>query len=110
MKPQYEPKTTEQILGYLAEEAGEVLAAAGKTLRWGLRSTNPELRPGDPLYGETNAQWLTRELRDLDGAISRVRRLLGECDCGADKWNRSRPAKGQARASHYEDCPKDMSK
>jgi len=45
MKPQYEPKTTEQALGYLVEECGEVLAAVGKTQRWGLESTNPELLP-----------------------------------------------------------------
>ena len=32
MNPRYEPKTLKQKLGYLVEEAGEVLAAAGK--RW----------------------------------------------------------------------------
>ena len=60
MKPQYEPKTTEQRFGYLVEECGEVLAAVGKTLRWGLESTNQELA-----QGETNAAWVLREIQDL---------------------------------------------
>ena len=34
MKPEYEPKDTLQKLGYLIEECGEVLAAAGKSVRW----------------------------------------------------------------------------
>ncbi len=99
MRPEYEPKTLEQRLGYLVEECGEVLAAAGKTLRWGQDSNNPEcLRCGasvmDPRHGkmaggyweasdhaflpqpETNRQWLLRELSDLEGAIARVREAL----------------------------------
>ena len=74
MKPQYEPKTVEQALGYLAEEAGEVLAAVGKTWRWGLESVNPELPPEEQ---ETNRHWILRELTDLEGAIERARRFLG---------------------------------
>jgi len=54
MKPQYEPKGLNAHIGYLTEECGEVLAAAGKTLRWGLR----------------------REMDDLDGAIRRMRAWL----------------------------------
>lgn len=73
MKPEYEPKTMVQCLGYLVEECGEVLQAVGKTQRWGLESVNPEL-PG--AEQETNADWLRRELHDLDGAIFRVRRAL----------------------------------
>ena len=69
MKPQYEPITTRHHLGYLIEEAGEVLAAAGKTLRWGLDSTNPDV----PLSKrETNEDWLRREIADLKGAIDRM--------------------------------------
>lgn len=66
MKPQYMPKTREQHFGYLIEECGEVLAAAGKTLRWGEMSTNPELPPQDR---ETNLAWLNREMRDLRNAL-----------------------------------------
>jgi hypothetical protein len=42
MKPQYKPRTTNQKLGYLVEECGEVLAAVGKAQRWGLENFNPE--------------------------------------------------------------------
>jgi hypothetical protein len=37
-----------------AEECGEVLAAAGKTQRWG--RDRPTLKPGDPLYDEPNEE------------------------------------------------------
>lgn len=77
MKPQYEPKTTEQALGYLVEECGEVLAAVGKTQRWGLTSTNIELPIEEQ---ETNRDWILRELRDLELAIERVRKFLGPED------------------------------
>ena len=66
MKAQYKPETLDQKLGYLVEEAGEVLAAAGKSIRWGLESVNPELPVEDQ---ETNADWLWRELKDLKRAI-----------------------------------------
>lgn len=69
MKPQYEPRTREQFYGYLIEECGEVLHAAGKTLRWGEGSVNPEI----PEHArETNLVWLKRELNDLRGAIDRI--------------------------------------
>ncbi len=69
MKPEYEPKTREQFYGYLVEECGEVMHAAGKTLRWGETSVNPEI----PQYQrETNLVWLKRELCDLRGAIDRI--------------------------------------
>lgn len=78
MKPQYEPMTTEEKLGYLVEECGEVLAAIGKTQRWGLESVNPEIPPEQR---ETNREWVLRELRDLKGAIRRVEQDL--CADGA---------------------------
>lgn len=56
-------------LSHLIEECGEVLAAAGKTQRWGPESFNP-LLPVE--QRETNAQWLARELADLHGAILRL--------------------------------------
>ena len=73
-KPEYEPKTQLQILGYFVEECGECLAAAGKTLRWGFQSFNPE--PG--ASRETNAEWLYREVADLEEAIIRLKRVLAE--------------------------------
>ena len=60
-------------LACLVEECGEVLAAAGKTQRWGRDSVNPELSPQDQ---ETNRDWLLRELIDLEAAIERVRERI----------------------------------
>lgn len=82
MKPQYEPQTDEERLGYLVEECGEVMAAVGKTLRWGLESVNPELPPEQQ---ETNREWILRELKDLSGAIRRVRDALQDDD-EARQW------------------------
>jgi len=79
MKPQYEPKTITQALGYLVEEAGEVQAAVGKSIRWGLDSVNPELPPAEQ---EANGYWILRELRDLEGAIKRARRFLADEEFG----------------------------
>jgi NTP pyrophosphatase (non-canonical NTP hydrolase) len=65
----YRPKSTTQRLAYLVEECGEVLAAAGKSQRWGLESYNPDLPPDER---ETNAAWLLREMHDLKRAISLI--------------------------------------
>lgn len=66
MKPEYRPQTFDQALGYLVEEAGEVMAAVGKTQRWGAESYNPEI-PKD--QREENGYWILRELTDLKRAI-----------------------------------------
>jgi NTP pyrophosphatase (non-canonical NTP hydrolase) len=73
MKSQYKPKTTNRKLGYLVEECGEVLAAIGKTQRWGLENFNPEL-PVE--QRETNRDWILRELIDLLYAINMLREDL----------------------------------
>ena len=73
--PKYEPKNTGQKIGYLVEACGGVLAAAGKCVRWGFESVNPELPAGDQ---ETNREWLLRELRDLETAIHLVRAAVTE--------------------------------
>lgn len=73
MKEQYEPVGLQAHLGYLTEECGEVLAAAGKTLRWGIASFNPEVPVKER---ETNEEWLLREMEDLEGAIRRMREHL----------------------------------
>ena len=90
MKPEYEPKDTESRLGYLVEECGEVLSGVGKAIRWGLDSTNPELRADlatpderDRVPAETNRDWILRELHDLEGAIAHARIACCEnCDGG----------------------------
>lgn len=88
-KPEYEPRTEIQRLGYLVEESGEMLvelaalggrmgkmlAALGKTLRWGPQSVNPELPPEEQ---ETNVEWLIREAEDLRAAIDRAMPMLVE--------------------------------
>lgn len=65
----------DSILGHLVEECGEVLAAAGKTLRWGPDSYNPEL-PKD--QRETNINWLKREINDLKSVIARAEEYIFE--------------------------------
>lgn len=62
----YRSVTPGQALAHLVEEMGEVLAAAGKTQRWGPRSYNPELPEEER---ETNLTWLLREIADLERAI-----------------------------------------
>lgn len=74
-KPEYMPRGEQQKLGYLAEECGEVLAALGKTIRWGLDSYNPELPRGQR---EQNRDWLLRELDDLEEAIRIVREEIDD--------------------------------
>lgn len=70
-RPEYEPKGFDQCLAYLIEEMGECLGAAGKTLRWGPDSYNPEL---PPKQRELNIDWLLREIEDVEAAIVRFRR------------------------------------
>ena len=69
MKPEYLRPGFDFALAHAIEEAGEFLAAAGKTARWGRLSVNPELPPEQQ---ETNADWMRREMRDLRGALDRL--------------------------------------
>ena len=73
MREEYRPKSMGQKLGYLVEECGEVQAAVGKTIRWGLDSYNPELAPEER---ESNRAWILRELVDLERAIKMVREAI----------------------------------
>jgi len=57
-------------LSHVIEECGEVLAAAGKTQRWGLYSVNPLVAPEQREY---NINWLKREIQDLEDAITRLK-------------------------------------
>jgi hypothetical protein len=56
----------EKRLARLVEECGEVLAAAGKTQRWGPFSVNPLLPEAER---ETNLARILREMADLKDAI-----------------------------------------
>lgn len=69
----YLRKDMNSLLGHAVEECGEVAAAIGKTIRWGLDSINPEL--DDPM-SENNGDWILRELADLDLATDRLRTAL----------------------------------
>jgi NTP pyrophosphatase (non-canonical NTP hydrolase) len=69
----YAPQTTEEILAYLVEETGEVLAAVGKAARWGLDSCNPELPPAEQV---SNRDWILAELVDLERAIALTRAAI----------------------------------
>jgi hypothetical protein len=69
----YLPMTLPNKLARLAEEAGEVVAAVGKTLRFGLDSENSELPYG---IREKNRVWLKREIEDLKKAIAKVEEFL----------------------------------
>jgi hypothetical protein len=60
-------------VGKSVEEAGEFLAAIGKTLRWGWFSSNPEL-PAD--QQERNIEWVRREVDDLRGALDNLEREI----------------------------------
>ncbi len=73
MDPKYFKDDLSSILAHTAEECGEVVAAIGKTQRFGLDSYNPKLAPEDRV---TNKQWLLSELADLKMQISRLEASL----------------------------------
>lgn len=57
----------DHALGRAIEEAGEVLSALGKTLRFGWDSSNPLLPENER---ETNELWVRREVADLQHALT----------------------------------------
>lgn len=75
MKQQYLFSGFDFALAHAVEEAGEFLAAAGKLMRFGLDSVNPELSPAEQ---ETNLAWLRRELDDLQHALVRLDEAAAE--------------------------------
>lgn len=74
MSGQYlKPGDVRFCLAHVAEELGEAAAAAGKSLRWGLNSVNPEVPPDER---ETNWAWLQREMTDVKGAWERLQQAV----------------------------------
>ena len=72
-KPEYlKEDNLDFCLAHLNEECGEVVAAIGKTMRWGYDSVNPELPFEEQ---ETNLDWVLRELSDVKAAIARFEAL-----------------------------------
>lgn len=63
-------KNSGSAIGKFIEECGEALAAAGKTVRFGWDSYNPEPGTSD----ESNENWLRREVQDLEEAITRLKK------------------------------------
>lgn len=60
-------------MGKAIEEAGEFLAAIGKTQRWGWESYNPEV----PLKErETNEAWVRREMADVRAALDNLEKEM----------------------------------
>jgi len=73
--PRYMRPGLDFAVGKAIEEAGEFLAAMGKTLRWGWSSTNPELPANQR---EPNAAWVRREMKDLRDALDNLEREMEE--------------------------------
>ncbi len=73
MEDRYRPITMKQHMGCVIEECGELQAALGKTLRWGLSGVNPELPV--PVQ-EKNIDWVRREMIDAERAIGMLRKRL----------------------------------
>ena len=71
--PRYLRPGLDFAVGRVVEEAGELLAAVGKTLRWGWDSGNPELPITER---ERNVTWVRREMRDLREALDNLDREL----------------------------------
>ena len=67
--PKYMHPGLDFAVGKATEEAGEFLAAIGKTLRWGWSSVNPELPRAEQ---ESNASWVRREMDDLRDALNNL--------------------------------------
>ena len=73
--PRYMRPGLDFAVGKAVEEAGEFLAAMGKTMRWGWASVNPELPPDKQ---ESNLSWVRREMADLYGALDNLKREMDE--------------------------------
>lgn len=71
--PKYMRPGLDFALAKAIEECGELIAAMGKTARFGFVSVNPELRPVDQ---ETNALWIQREMEDVRGALDNLEREM----------------------------------
>lgn len=69
MNPKFLKNDPASLLSKVVEEAGEVLAAIGKTQIFGFDSYNPYLPPHER---ETNEDWIMRELKDLKFHIERL--------------------------------------
>ena len=60
-------------MGKAIAEAGELMAALGKTLRWGWSSVNPEL---PSTQQEPNASWVRREMAAVRHALDNLEKEM----------------------------------
>lgn len=74
MHKQYYRPGLDFAMGLAVEEMGELNAAIGKSMRWGLESSNPEL-PEDKR--ELNKEWIRREANDV---LEAMHNLLASLD------------------------------
>lgn len=81
--PEYVPKTMVAVLGKLSEECGEIVKAVGKTLRFGLLSSNPDVPPEKR---RTNQEAILQEIEDLEATIPLVREALANRTPGTDTF------------------------
>jgi len=88
--PRYMRPGLDFARGNAIEELGELLAALGKSLRWGWRSYNPEL-PRD--QRETNADWIRREMADVRGALDNLEKEMNDPEGEMPIQMQSRPAR-----------------
>ena len=70
MQSQYIQEGLQHARGRAIEECGELIAALGKSVRFGWLACNPEL-PADKQ--EANFEWVARELGDVMDALSRLK-------------------------------------
>jgi hypothetical protein len=77
-------------IGELMERLGPVLAAIGKTKRWGLDSSNPDLPPASRV---TNREWLRGVLDDVGCELDDVRQTIGRLIATMDAAPPLNPAK-----------------
>lgn len=71
--PKYMRPGLDFARGKAMEEAGELVAALGKSLRWGWDSFNPELPRTER---ESNAHWVRREMKDVREALDNLEREM----------------------------------
>jgi hypothetical protein len=90
--PRFLQRGFDKQLAHLVEECGEVLAAAGKTQRWGRDSVNPLI---PTIAQETNEAWLRRELADLRQSIDRLEATM-DADNLTDRRRRTLEAQRSA--------------
>lgn len=71
--PEFLQSGFEKQLAHLVEELGELIAAAGKTQRFGAFSVNPLLPAHEQV---SNIVWLKAEMKDVREALDRLQETI----------------------------------